>query len=86
MLGIYKNNAYDIQSELLHKYPELDLEALIGSSRDTSKVDKVFNTYRLNLVFHAAADKYRVGNMILTSKDNAVNPTNIMGLLKGYVK
>ena len=58
IFDIYENNAYDIQLELKEKYPELDLVTLIGSVRDTRRLDDVFKTYRPELVFHAAAHKH----------------------------
>ena len=55
---IYENNAYDIQQELLRKIPDLDLKVIIGSVRDKTRVDDVFNTYHPDIVFHAAAHKH----------------------------
>ena len=58
IFDIYENNAYDIQLELREKHPELDLVTLIGSVRDTRRLDNVFSTYHPELVFHAAAHKH----------------------------
>ncbi len=58
ILDIYENNAYDIQNELLGKYPELNLKTLIGSVRDTDRMDNIFRTYRPQIVYHAAAHKH----------------------------
>ena len=58
VFDIYENNAYDIQMELQRKYPDLDLEVLIGSVRNTARLDYVMRTYRPELVFHAAAHKH----------------------------
>lgn len=58
IFDIYENNAYDIQQELKHNYPELNLVVLIGSVRDSKRVDDVFNTYRPDIVYHAAAHKH----------------------------
>lgn len=58
IFDIYENNAYDIQQELLRTYPELDLVTLIGSVRDTERVELVFRRYRPEIVFHAAAHKH----------------------------
>ena len=55
---IYENNAYDIQQELLRKYPDLNLAVRIGSVRDTKRVDMLFDEFRPNIVFHAAAHKH----------------------------
>ena len=58
IFDIYENNAYAIQQELRHDYPDLDLVTLIGSVRNTMRIRKVFETYRPQLVFHAAAHKH----------------------------
>ena len=55
---IYENNAYDIQMELRRTYPELDLQVLIGSVRNTNRVDFVVGKYKPDLIFHAAAHKH----------------------------
>ena len=58
IFDVYENNAYSIQLELRDKYPDLNLEVLIGSVRDTSRLDYVFRTYRPDVVYHAAAHKH----------------------------
>ena len=58
IFDIYENNAYDIQLELREKYPELNLETLIGSVRDSRRMFKLFETYRPQIVYHAAAHKH----------------------------
>ena len=58
IFDIYENNAYDIQQELLRDYRNLNLEVIIGSVRDYDRVDKVFEKYKPELVFHAAAHKH----------------------------
>ena len=58
IFDVYENNAYAIQLELREKYPDLNLEVLIGSIRDTSRLDYVFRTYRPEVVYHAAAHKH----------------------------
>ncbi len=58
IFDIYENNAYDIQLELKKKYPDLDLEARIGSVRDSRMIFKIFETYRPEIVYHAAAHKH----------------------------
>lgn len=58
IFDIYENNAYDIQQELKKKYPELDLVVLIGSIRDSRRINAVFETYRPDIVYHAAAHKH----------------------------
>lgn len=58
LFDIYENNAYDIQLELKKKYPELKLETLIGSVRDSRRIFQVFDKYRPDIVYHAAAHKH----------------------------
>ena len=58
IFDVYENNAYDIQQELKKKYPNLKLDVLIGSVRDSRKIFKVFETYHPEIVYHAAAHKH----------------------------
>ena len=58
LFDIYENNAYDIQLELRKNYPELKLDTIIGSIRDSRKIFDVFETYRPEIVYHAAAHKH----------------------------
>ena len=58
IFDIYENNAYDIQNELLREHPDLDLMVLIGSVRDTDRLDSVFSQYKPEIVYHAAAHKH----------------------------
>lgn len=58
IFDIYENNAYDIQMELRRRYPQLDLVTLIGSVREERRVRYVFDTYRPDVVCHAAAHKH----------------------------
>ena len=58
IFDIYENNAYSIQLELKEKYPELNLVTLIGSVRDSRRIFQVFETYRPQIVYHAAAHKH----------------------------
>lgn len=58
LFDIYENNAYDIQLELKKNYPELKLDTLIGSVRDSRKMFQVFEKYRPEIVYHAAAHKH----------------------------
>ncbi len=58
IFDIYENNAYDIQMELRDKYPDLQLEVLIGSVRDSRRIFSIFEDYRPQIVYHAAAHKH----------------------------
>lgn len=58
IFDIYENNAYEIQMELERECPGLNLEVLIGSVRNTARLDYVVGTYKPDIVFHAAAHKH----------------------------
>ncbi len=58
IFDIYENNAYEIQQELADTYPNLNLVVLIGSVRDSRKINQVFAQYRPDVVYHAAAHKH----------------------------
>ncbi len=79
ILDIYENNAYDIEQELKMKYPALNLLVLIASVRDSGKIRDVFDKYRPQIVFHAAAHKHVP--LMETSPNEAVK-NNVFGTLK----
>ena len=58
LLDIYENGVYSIQMELWRNCPQLDIEVLIGSVRDQKRVMDIFEKYRPDIVFHAAAHKH----------------------------
>lgn len=58
ILDVYENNAYEIQQELKEQYPNLNMQVLIGSVRDSRRIDSVFATYKPDIVYHAAAHKH----------------------------
>lgn len=58
LFDIYENNAYDIQQELRKKYPNLKLNTIIGSVRDSRKIFQVFEEFKPDIVYHAAAHKH----------------------------
>lgn len=58
ILDIYENNAHAIGLELKDKYPALNLEVLIGSVRDSKRINQVFEKYKPEVVYHAAAHKH----------------------------
>lgn len=58
LFDVYENNAYDIQQELKKKYPELKLDTIIGSVRDSRKMFQLFETFKPDIVYHAAAHKH----------------------------
>ena len=59
IVDIYENNAYDIQQELIRKYGyKLNLDFEIASVRDRARMDEIFENYKPEIVFHAAAHKH----------------------------
>lgn len=79
IVDIYENNAYDIQQELLEKYPDLNLVVLIASVRNTARMNKIFETYLPDIVYHAAAHKHVP--LMETSPNEAIK-NNVLGTLK----
>ena len=79
IFDIYENNAYEIQQELKHTYPELNLEVLIGSVRNTARLDYIMSTYKPELVFHAAAHKHVP---LMEDSPNEAIKNNVFGTLK----
>ncbi len=78
IFDIYENNAYDIQLELKRKYPMLDLVTLIGSVRDNKRMDMVFEKYRPEVVYHAAAHKHVP---LMEDSPNEAIKNNVFGTL-----
>lgn len=58
IIDIYENNAYDIEQELKEKYPNLDLLVLIASVRNKHRIESIFEKYKPDIVYHAAAHKH----------------------------
>ena len=58
IFDVYENNAYDIQLELRRKYPHLNMDVRIGSVRDSRCLLSIFETYKPDIVYHAAAHKH----------------------------
>lgn len=79
IFDIYENNAYDIQQELCAKYPYMHLEVLIGSVRNTSRVDQVFARYHPDIVYHAAAHKHVP---LMEDSPNEAIKNNVFGTYK----
>ena len=79
IFDIYENNAYDIQQELKKKYPALKLEVLIGSVRNTSRIESVMDLYRPDVVYHAAAHKHVP---LMEDSPNEAIKNNVFGTYK----
>ena len=79
IFDIYENNAYAIQQELKRRYHDLDLVTLIGSVRNTNRINDVMSTYRPDIVFHAAAHKHVP---LMEDSPNEAIKNNVMGTYK----
>ena len=79
IVDIYENNAYDIQQELKKKHPELDLVVLIASVRNTNRMETIFETYRPDIVYHAAAHKHVP---LMEDSPNEAIKNNVFGTYK----
>lgn len=79
VFDIYENNAYDLQQELKEKHPELNLVVLIGSVRNTSRINYVFETYHPDIVYHAAAHKHVP---LMEDSPNEAVKNNVFGTWK----
>lgn len=79
ILDIYENNAYEIQQELIRKYPNLNLVVLIASVRNTNRINRIFERYRPDIVYHAAAHKHVP---LMEDSPNEAVKNNVMGTYK----
>lgn len=79
IFDIYENNAYEIQQELRRNYPDLNLVVLIGSVRNTNRINSVMQKYRPEVVFHAAAHKHVP---LMEDSPNEAIKNNVMGTYK----
>lgn len=79
IFDIYENNAYEIQQELKRRYPNLNLVVLIGSVRDSKRVNWVFDHYRPEIVYHAAAHKHVP---LMEDSPNEAIKNNVIGTYK----
>ena len=78
ILDIYENTTYDLQLELRKKFPALNLVVLIGSVRNTHRVDTIFADYKPEIVFHAAAHKHVP---LMEDSPNEAIKNNVFGTL-----
>ena len=79
IFDIYENNAYDIEQELRKNCPELNLVVLIGSVRDSRRIEGVFEKYRPQIVYHAAAHKHVP---LMENSPNEAIKNNVIGTYK----
>ena len=79
IVDIYENNAYDIQQELKTRFPELNLIVLIASVRNTLRINKIFEKYKPDIVYHAAAHKHVP---LMEDSPNEAIKNNVFGTWK----
>lgn len=79
IFDIYENNAYEIQQELKRSYKSLEVVVLIGSVRNTNRIDWVMDTYRPDIVYHAAAHKHVP---LMEESPNEAIKNNVIGTYK----
>lgn len=79
ILDIYENSVYDIQQELKTKYPDLDLVVLIASVRNTNRINWIFERYKPDIVYHAAAHKHVP---LMEDSPNEAVKNNVFGTWK----
>ncbi len=79
IFDIYENNAYEIQNELKYSHPELNLVTLVGSVRDSKRMDYIFRTYKPEIVYHAAAHKHVP---LMEDSPNESIKNNVFGTFK----
>ena len=79
MLDIYENTTYEVQNELKANFPELNLVVLIASVRNTARIDHIFEMYRPDIVYHAAAHKHVP---LMEANPNEAIKNNVLGTWK----
>lgn len=79
IVDIYENSTYDIQNELRAAFPDLKLTVLIGSVRNTKRMDYIFSEYRPEIIYHAAAHKHVP---LMEESPNEAVKNNVLGTWK----
>ncbi len=92
MLDIYENGVYDLQMELNHKFsfpdvPNVVRKVLIGSVYNYERMEYIFDAFRPQLVFHAAAYKHvplMEESAVESVRTNVIGTYNICKLASKY--
>lgn len=58
ILDIYENNAYELENEIISNFKNLKEKVLIASVREEKRLENIFNEYKPQVIFHAAAHKH----------------------------
>lgn len=87
ILDNYENNLYEIQNELLARYPSMELVSIIASIREKQRLENIFKKYRPDIVFHAAAHKHvplMEANPTEAIKNNVFGTMNVVECADKY--
>ena len=79
VVDIYENSVYDVQQELKVSHPDLDLVVLIASVRNTNRMNWIFDHYKPDIVYHAAAHKHVP---LMEDSPNEAIKNNVFGTFK----
>ena len=79
IVDIYENSTYDIQNELRTRFPGLNLIVLIASVRNSKRIEQIFEKYRPQIVYHAAAHKHVP---LMEDSPNEAIKNNVLGTWK----
>lgn len=79
IFDIYENNAYEIQQELKRKLPNTRVETLIGSVRNTNRIQSILQKYHPEVIYHAAAHKHVP---LMEDSPNEAIKNNVIGTYK----
>lgn len=78
IVDIYENSTYELEVELRRNYPDAHIEVLIASVRDYDRLESVFQRYKPDVIYHAAAHKHVP--LMETSPNEAIK-NNCLGTL-----
>jgi FlaA1/EpsC-like NDP-sugar epimerase/lipopolysaccharide/colanic/teichoic acid biosynthesis glycosyltransferase len=87
LLGHGENSIFEIGLELRIAFPKLALTQVITDVRDTTRINQVFDNYRPQIVFHAAAHKHvplMQGNVGEAITNNVLGTRNVVRAAETY--
>lgn len=87
LLDIYENGVYDIQQELLMRYPDLNLKVEIANVCDKEGIERILSVNTPDIVLHAAAHKHvplMERNVMEAVKNNIFGTLNLVEICEQY--
>jgi len=87
IVDVYENHAYQLELDLKKQYPNIEINLIIASVRDPERLDEVFNKYKPQVVFHAAAHKHvpiMENNPKEAIKNNVMGTYNMVNVSKKH--